>query len=62
MAKVRLLGLAQNEEGLVLGGNLLRLIRRTHRQRSGPVFSASVRAATVPSDQLDPWAEKQFPR
>jgi predicted TIM-barrel fold metal-dependent hydrolase len=61
MAKVRLLGLAQNEEGLVLGGNLLRLIRRAHRQRSGPV-SASVRAATVPSDQLDPWAEKQFPR
>jgi predicted TIM-barrel fold metal-dependent hydrolase len=61
MAKVRLLGLAQNEERLVLGGNLLRLIRCARRQPSVHV-SPSVRAAIVPSDQLDPWAETQFPR
>jgi uncharacterized protein len=51
MAKVQLLGLAQNEERLVLGGNLLRLIRRARRQPSVHA-SPSVRAAIVPADQL----------
>jgi uncharacterized protein len=61
IAKVRLLGLAPNEERLVLGGNFLRLIRRARRQASVPI-SASIRAAIVPLEQLDPWAEQPIPR
>jgi len=59
LAKVRLLGLAQDEERLVLGGNLLRMIQRAGELHDAPV-SVSIRAASVPASQLDPWARKQF--
>jgi predicted TIM-barrel fold metal-dependent hydrolase len=55
LAKVRLLGLAQDEERLVLGGNLLRLIHRARRQPSNSL-AVAVRAASAPSNYLDPWA------
>jgi uncharacterized protein len=59
LAKVHLLGLTHDEEQLVLGGNLIRLIRRVRKQ-SSTFVSAPVRAASVPSDQIDPWKGEQF--
>ena len=59
LAKVHLLGLTHDEQQLVLGGNLIRLIRRVRKQPSTFV-SAPVRAASVPSDQIDPWEGEQF--
>jgi uncharacterized protein len=59
LAKVHLLGLTHDEEQLVLGGNLIRLIRRVRKQ-SSTFVSAPVRAASVPSDQIDPWEAEQF--
>jgi uncharacterized protein len=59
LAKVHLLGLTHDEEQLVLGGNLIRLIRRVRKQ-SSTFVSAPVRAASVPSDQIDPWEGEQF--
>ena len=60
LAKVRLLGLAQDEERLVLGGNLLRLIQRVRRQPSN-ALDVAVRAASASSNYLDPWAAESFP-
>ena len=59
LAKVHLLGLTRDEEQLVLGGNLIRLIQRVRKQPSAFV-PAPVRAARVPSDQIDPWEGEQF--
>jgi predicted TIM-barrel fold metal-dependent hydrolase len=59
LAKVHLLGLTHDEEQLVLGGNLIRLIQRVRKQPSAFV-PAPVRAARVPSDQIDPWEGEQF--
>jgi uncharacterized protein len=59
LAKVHLLGLTHDEEQLVLGGNLIHLIRRVRKQ-SSTFVSAPVRAASVPSDQIDPWEGEQF--
>jgi uncharacterized protein len=61
LAKVRLLGFDQDQERLVLGGNLLRLIQHVVRKPS-TLVSARVRAASVPSEERDPWAGEQFPR
>jgi predicted TIM-barrel fold metal-dependent hydrolase len=61
LAKVHLLGLTRDEEQLVLGGNLIRLIQRVRKQPS-TLVSAPVRAASVPSDQIDPWGGEQFAR
>jgi predicted TIM-barrel fold metal-dependent hydrolase len=61
LSKVRLLGFADDEEELVLGGNLLRLIRRVRRQPSVPA-DVPVLAASVPSHGRDPWVGEQFPR
>jgi uncharacterized protein len=58
LAKVHLLGLTHDEEQLVLGGNLIHLIRRVRKQ-SSTFVSAPVRAASVPSDQIDPWEGEQ---
>jgi uncharacterized protein len=57
LAKVRLLGLAQYEERLVLGGNLIRLIQRVRKQPNTFVL-APARAASVPLDEIDPWVER----
>jgi hypothetical protein len=61
LAKVRLLGLARDEDRLVLGGNLLRLIERVRRQANTSLVAA-VRTASPPlPDGRDPWAGEQFP-
>ena len=54
LAKVRVLGLAPDEERLVLGGNLVRLIQRRRRQPSTFV-SIPAGAGSRTSDQIDPW-------
>ena len=61
LAKVRALELPPDEEALVLGGNLLRLIRRVRRE--GPGFNPSTSlgrrpmpAATFSDRFRDPWA------
>jgi predicted TIM-barrel fold metal-dependent hydrolase len=57
LAKVRLLRLAQFEEQLVLGGNLIRLIRRV-RQPPSALVCPPVRTASVSSEEPDPWLTK----
>ena len=53
LAKVRLLGLSQADEELVLGGNFLRLISRVRRVPISPVsFSAAPLSRPTPAD---PW-------
>jgi predicted TIM-barrel fold metal-dependent hydrolase len=57
LAKVRVLGLPREDENLILGGNLLRLITNV---RSQPL-SRSVEAAASPPPQgelRDPWIQK----
>jgi predicted TIM-barrel fold metal-dependent hydrolase len=60
LAKVRALGLPPPEEQLVLGGNLLRLIKRV---KAYPTVRVGIPAATaIPQgESRDPWAGEQFP-
>jgi predicted TIM-barrel fold metal-dependent hydrolase len=60
LAKVRVLGLPQYEEQLVLSGNLLRLISRV-RARPKHFAIATVAAAWSGGELRDPWAGEQFP-
>jgi predicted TIM-barrel fold metal-dependent hydrolase len=60
LAKVRVLGLPQHEEQLVLSGNLLRLISRV-RVRPKPFAIATVAAAWSQGELRDPWSGEQFP-
>jgi uncharacterized protein len=62
LAKVRALGLPPQEERLVTGGNLLRLIRGVRVPQAVPV-RAGARTATVPTgaeDTRDPWEGEAF--
>ena len=57
LAKVRALRLPRDEEALVLGGNLLRLIRRVRRAPAGNGSGRAPGTALAVSDRLrDPWA------
>ncbi len=59
LVKVRVLGLPQYEEQLILGGNFLRLIAGV---RSRPQeYAVAVAAAWTPGELRDPWAGAQFP-
>lgn len=60
LAKVCALGLSPQDEHLVLGGNLLRLIARV---RTRPIDPSSVfaGAAVAQSKLRDPWMGDQFP-
>ena len=60
LAKVRALRLSPDQEQLVLGGNLLRLIERV-RSRQDILLDMPVRAAISRTAPLDPWAGEQFP-
>ena len=60
LAKVRALRLPPEQEQLVLGGNLLRLIERV-RSHQDMLFDMPVPAAASRTDLLDPWAGQQFP-
>lgn len=60
LVKVRLLGLPQNEEQMVLSGNFLRLTAgvRSHREVHAV---AAVAAAWTRNELRDPWAGQHFP-
>ena len=60
LAKVRALGLPEPDEQLVLGGNLLRLIRRA-RERPAFRLVAAVGAAGPQGEVQDPWAGAESP-
>jgi uncharacterized protein len=60
LAKVRVLGLPQHEEQLVLSGNLLRLIARV-RVRPKAYAAATLAAAWSQGELPDPWRGEQFP-
>jgi predicted TIM-barrel fold metal-dependent hydrolase len=60
LVKVRVLGLPQYEEQLILSGNFLRLIAGV-RSRPKPYAIAAVAAAWTPGEFRDPWAGPQFP-
>jgi uncharacterized protein len=60
LVKVRVLGLPQYEEQLILSGNFLRLIAGV-RSRPKPYAIAAVAAAWTPGEFRDPWAGQQFP-
>jgi predicted TIM-barrel fold metal-dependent hydrolase len=57
LAKVRALELSPEEEALVLGGNLLRLIRRVRRTsvRNGCASVSMAAPAAVKDRWIDPW-------
>jgi predicted TIM-barrel fold metal-dependent hydrolase len=59
LAKVRALGLARADEALVLGGNLLRLIRRVRPRAVPPVAPVVKPAAERPGE--DPWLAAGVP-
>jgi predicted TIM-barrel fold metal-dependent hydrolase len=62
LVKVRVLGLTQDEEQLVLGGNFLRLVAGTRsRSRAGPDAVTAISTAWSRGDLRDPWAGEQFP-
>jgi uncharacterized protein len=64
MAKVRALGLPAPQEGLVLGGNFLRLTSRVGRSAASPARGLSKPTppgGMVPGEARDPWAGSQFP-
>lgn len=56
LAKVRALALPRRDERLVLGGNLLRLIRRVHRRPTAP----RITDRTAEAEIRDPWASHPF--
>ncbi len=58
LAKVRLLGLTHDDEQLVLGDNLLRLIQRVNVKSAS--VSVPVSSTIAPSDRKDPWVGEQF--
>jgi predicted TIM-barrel fold metal-dependent hydrolase len=60
LAKVRALGLPPPDELLMLGGNLLRLIKRVNAY---PTVRVDIPAATIipQGESRDPWAGEQFP-
>jgi uncharacterized protein len=59
LAKIRLLGLAADEEELVLSRNFLRLIAGA---RSEPTrYTLSLRAAWTEPESQDPWNDKNVP-
>jgi hypothetical protein len=61
LAKVRLLGIAPAAERLVLGRNILRLLRRVRApERRGEQTLPSPARAVRPAE-ADPWAGDQFP-
>jgi predicted TIM-barrel fold metal-dependent hydrolase len=57
LAKVRLLGLPPDEERLVLGGNLLRLISQRRARPAAPVHVSGPSGPV----EADPWSGPQFP-
>jgi uncharacterized protein len=59
LAKVRVLGLAREDEQLVLAGNFLRLILRVQR-RPGRLVLTAASAERLPADQRDPWSGDLF--
>jgi predicted TIM-barrel fold metal-dependent hydrolase len=60
LVKVRVLGLAQHEEQLVLAGNFLRLTARV-RSQPRPYAVAAVAAAWTPRELRDPWRDGHSP-
>jgi predicted TIM-barrel fold metal-dependent hydrolase len=60
LAKVRVLGLAQYEEQLILSGNFLRLTAGV-RLRPKHYAAAAVAAGWSQGELRDPWAGEQFP-
>lgn len=54
LAKIRLLGLPPEQERLVLGGNLLRLVGKG--QQGAVAASAAAASAPAPASYRDPWA------
>ena len=61
LAKIRALGLPAADERLVLGGNLLGLIRRVRQQPVAGVVPAPSPLTVVGRASGDPWAGQQFP-
>jgi predicted TIM-barrel fold metal-dependent hydrolase len=61
LAKVRALGLPAADERLVLGENLLGLIRRVRRQPAGRVVPAAAPLMTGDRRLRDPWEGSPFP-
>jgi predicted TIM-barrel fold metal-dependent hydrolase len=57
LVKVRVLGLPQHEEQMILSGNFLRLTAGVRLRPKG----YAVAAPWTPGDLHDPWAGKQFP-
>lgn len=60
LVKVRVLGLPQYEEQMILSGNFLRLTAGVRRRPKGYALAA-VAAAWTPAEFRDPWAGQQFP-
>ena len=61
LSKVRLLGLTQAEEQLILSGNLLRLIGRIRNVQFSPSMKLTRAIATRPREIQDPWVIEQPP-
>jgi predicted TIM-barrel fold metal-dependent hydrolase len=60
LVKVRVLGLPQHEEQMILGGNFLRLTAGV-RPRPKTYAVTAVAAAWSPGELRDPWSGAQFP-
>jgi uncharacterized protein len=60
LVKVRVLGLPQHEEQMILSGNFLRLTSGV-RPRAKAYAVAAVAAAWTPRELQDPWSGQQFP-
>lgn len=62
LAKVRALGLPAAEEGLILGGNFLRLTSRSRGLRVVPFLEPPAAAPEPHAGEMrDPWIGSQFP-
>lgn len=61
LSKVRALKLSPEEEQLVVGKNLERLIARSGTPRAGGNPSADVAVNSVLTNSADPWSGEQFP-
>ncbi|MFO1155224.1 MAG: amidohydrolase family protein [Rhodospirillales bacterium] len=61
LEKIRVLGLSARDQALVLGGNLLRLIRNAGARRPASVPRTRARPAVLVDEMRDPWLAFEAP-
>lgn len=61
LEKIRVLGLSARDQALVLGGNLLRLIRNAGARRPVPLPRTRARPAVLEEEVRDPWLAFEAP-